>query len=890
MITNNLDFQNHLLDLSEEGYTLLTESERFTHQLQWRYRLRQSKGGRAGWEPARILTFNQWLERFWEELWPEEWPASTFTRWRLLGEAVFELPPPEGLETDIPLILAIDESFDSCLRYGIDPGGGEPANRLVEWRRSLWSAFSSKLESLALFHPASQARRVLEVLEGSPELVPQKIVFIGFEFAGFWERKLVDFMGARSNNRIEPLPGGDAEPRALAFTDPEQELYGLMEDLVDSAAKFPLHELAVVVLDPELHAPLIASHFEDLFGQPLEGERAAYNLFPDRSLAAQPLFHAALLPFHFANARESRLMLLSLLRSPYYGYLARSNRALSHWDWTWRLKAIDGGLELLMGSLSDSEREILPEKGRELIEGLFPFLRARSLPGSSWIEALRSFWLKMEFPVLANELDQIAWQRLSDLIERFDAELGPVLMKGHEFLGWLQTAAERIRVQKTGHEDAGIQVLGILEARGLSFGRLYVPGLVSGALPQAARSLPFLSVHERKRVQGGSAEGQFEFANHLFSQYRAAAPELVLSRPIMNQTGEPCLPSPFWPEELEEKRAPVIPWRHDLPSLQRAKWVSEGIEGISAYGNEALFSPAALASGECHKLGSVDFISEVSVSALETLLSCSSRFFFLDILQIEALPEIRRGLDPPSRGRKIHAVLSAFGWRILNELKRRDLSLEELSRKLLETIQDEFRSLLSIPYWSVEEKRLSGSGSDVPGLLIEWLRLEWERLKEGWQWAGLEAPFSGMKFEGCSIALKGRLDRLDIHPDHGVLCWDYKTGKIPGEKEVLDELSNPQLPVYLLAVQRGLIACFKNGEGARLGAGYIDLQSVRYLRHIDRIKGSCEVEELLARCEEQVRSALNGLQSGEVPPRWLKSRCDLPCPYACLCGLPLCEV
>jgi len=894
MITSNLDFQNHLLDLSEQGYVLVTESERFAHQLQWRYRLRQSEAGRGGWEPPRITSFNQWLERFWEELWPEAWPASAFTRWRLLGECLTELPPPEGLSADIALILAVDESFDHCLRYGMDPGGGEPANRLVEWRRALWPLFHDRLESSALFHPASHAQRAFSVLSDSPGLAPHKMAFIGFEFAGHWERRLVGLMGTRPENRMEPLPLGEAEPRSLVFTDPEQELYGMLEDLAAAANQFPLHELAVAVLDPDLYAPLIANHFGDLFGAPLVGEKAAYNLFPDRPLTRQPLFQAALLPFDFANGGQSRLLLLSLLRSPYYGYLTRWSRALSQWDWTWRLKAIDGGLKLLMDALDESQLEVLPRKGEELIDGLTPFLGwSNALSGSLWIKALRTFWHKMEFPVLANELDQMAWQRLCDLMERFESEFGAVSMKSADFAGWLQTAAERVRVQKTGYEDAGIQVLGPLEARGLAFRRLYVPGLVSGTLPQPARSLPFLSGLERKKVQGGSAESQFAFAGHLFGHYRAVAPELVLSRPMMNQKGESCLPSPFWPEGQEEKRDPVIPWRHELPSLRRAWWVREGILGIAAHRGEArdeafavCGSPERMA-GRCHQLGCIDFLGEISVSALDTLLSCSSRFFFGEILEIEPLPEIQRGLDPPSRGKKIHEILAVFGWKILHELNRGPLNFESLCQTLRETIQEKFKSLLLIPYWSVEVKRLSGTGTDVPGLLIEWLRREWDRFQAGWQWAGLETPFSGMKFEGCSISLKGRLDRLDVHPEYGTLCWDYKTGKIPGSKEVWDELSHPQLPLYLMAIRKGLIKKTPQSDATLLGAGYIDLQSIRYLRHIDRIKTSEDVELLLARCEEQVRFALDRLECGDVPPRWLKARCDLPCPYGCLCGFQL---
>ncbi len=172
---DNLAFQKELLSLAEQGYTIIVESRKLANQLQWRYRLRLPESGRAGWEQPTIVTLNDWADSFWENLWPETWPASSFSRWRLLLQAMEDLPPPQPLCPDIVLVLQVDETLGHCLRYGMDPGRGEAANQLIEWRRSLWEPYSNFLGHRGLFHPASLSEKLFGAFKDSPNLIPQKL-------------------------------------------------------------------------------------------------------------------------------------------------------------------------------------------------------------------------------------------------------------------------------------------------------------------------------------------------------------------------------------------------------------------------------------------------------------------------------------------------------------------------------------------------------------------------------------------------------------------------------------------------------------------------------------------------------------------------------------------
>ncbi len=875
----NRNLQERILDLLESGCTVLAETERFVHQIQRKFRQKRLASGESAWEYPRIFTLNRWMDSFWSQSWPDDRPASSFERWRIIKECLDFLPPPEPISADTGLVQLLDESFDSLLRYGMDPGMGDAANRLIEWRRKLWLLFSRGMAEASLFHPAQLPGKILQVLARCPAL-PERMAFAGFEFAGHLERELLATLEHVAKTEFFPLPMGRAQPEALVFPDPDQEITGLMENLLASAARFAPHEIAVVTLDRDFRGQALAARLEDLLGEPVSGNLAAYNLAPDISLADRPLFRAALLPVRLAVNGQKRQDFFTLLRSTYYGFFSRWGRKLAQWDLLWRNEQIDRGLDGLLRAVRHLAVEIFPEKGEEIGALLSPFTSGAKKSASLWSEDLRRIWQRFEFPVIANELDRISRDSLDGLLARFAKEFGPAMISASEFSELLGSAASDIKVQKTGLEDAGIQVLGRLDARGLDFAKVFVPGLVSGTLPQPARALPLLGQGERKKVLGGSPESQLAFGRYIFGNLRASAPEITLSRPAMNREGESFLPSPFWPGECERKVSPVIAWKDALPAMQRAEWVRRSITGIQESADEA-----SILSENDFRMSPVNFGEPVSVSALESAFICPARFFLRNILRIEEMPAIEAGIAPPEKGQKVHEILAAFVSRAASAMQTGKITFEQLKKLLEETVVEKLAPDLSSAAWRVELERLTGR-SDFPGLLLRWLEMEWEKIEEGWTWVCVESAFTGLELPGSPAMLKGRLDRVDYHPDVGAICWDYKTGKVPSQKEIRVEGTAPQLPAYLLAVKSGLI---KGVGGTSCGAGYIDLSAPGKVKHLLVFDPQECVEPFLSNWQEQLAVLLDRIASGDISPRWLENDgpCDEYCPYRDICGAPV---
>ena len=176
----------------------------------------------------------------------------------------------------------------------------------------------------------------------------------------------------------------------------------------------------------------------------------------------------------------------------------------------------------------------------------------------------------------------------------------------------------------------------------------------------------------------------------------------------------------------------------------------------------------------------------------------------------------------------------------------------------------------------------------TPGLLPAWLDLERQRLAQGWRWLGMEVAFAGLARPGWPFTLKGRLDRLDFHPETGeLIVWDYKTGAIPNGAQVFERREESQLPGYLWAVREGHTDV-DLGAVEVLTAGFIGLKSSRedHLQHQDYPGRKDLWAEVMETWEDEVGAP------GGVPDCWRRAPGAPPGPHPAERGslplLPLC--
>ena len=872
--------QDHLLAEAGPGTLVLAPHQRLAQQLWQRQRQARLESGALAWEPLPLKTFQGWLQDLFETLWPEVALAPDLRRLSLWLKAIEAAPGLEGTAADLSWAQALDEAHNLLCRHSLLAGrDARPmdASPLFAWRSRVIRIFSQLLAEGGWLAPAELPAFLLSRLQEGKITLPERIMLVGLENPAPAEDAFLAAVARRTfvtHHQVRGHP--QAVQRAVLLPDRSQELAWVGARLAELASQegLPWHRLAVTSPDLDQYLPQLSRLFPELLGPAQTAAGFAYNFSQGPLLAATPLFLAATLPLRFVSGGEAREDLVSLLLSPFYRELRRHRDQTASWDRIWRERRLDRGWFHFKAAIPDSD-EGAPVLSR--LDRLWATLKA-SGDGQEWRRRLEQVWQELKFTPGAED-EAAQFRRLDSLLQEAAAAVGSQTLKAGEFLGWLEHGAKQARLAGPGIQDAGIQVMGLLEMRGLEFSQVFCLGMNSGALPAPPRPLPLLTAAERRVVLGGTYRSQHDFSRVLYDNLLGAAPHLVLTRPgVVEDEERPG--SPLYLGGWDKELMPVL-------SVPDPAWLRSPAVRAALDGRGASFA------GHPDGPLSVSLPDRLSVGKAAAALSCPCRFLLEGILRLKELPEIEAGLPPRERGDRLHQVLARFVKEFSEILKEQDWDHDQAQKVLDAAARLTLGNLLQDPHWQAELERWLGAEEGKTGLLREWLLLERERYRQGWRWRLTEEGFSGLREEGWPFALTGRLDRLDYHPGtREAVIWDYKSGKLPSAKEVFDELLEFQLPCYLLAVERGLIETPRERHGLR--AGFIGLKSLRrnHLKHED-YKGRAEDwPRVAAALAASLQDLGKRLAAGDFCPRPTPApdpagkdlgACKY-CPYALLCG------
>jgi RecB family exonuclease len=800
------------------------------------------------------MTLPDWWAELYKNLWPPFALAPSLVRLSLWRQAIDAGPHLEGVAPDLEYAQALDEAHELLLRHALPLDAPGPADTpLVRWRRQVTRIYGELLRKEGWLAPGEVPHFLHDALLHQEIPLPDRLWVVGLETAAPVEERWLSAVARHIPVTRLLLRGNpDHLKQGVALPDREEEMAWVAARLLECQGEgLPLHRLAVTSPVMDRYAPRFQHYLQDLLGPAVGEEGCAYNLSQGPALAATPLWNAALLPLAFLAHGERREDLVALLLSPYYETLQAQQGHLALWDRGFREKGAAQGWEDLRAAadLISHDKQTLREILAAL-DDLWSHPGSSPATGQAWAAWLRQAWQRLGFPGRLVEGEKFQFERIAAILGDFSAALGDEVLPSADALAWLNHGVKDGALPGPGVQDAGLQVLGWLEMRGLDFDRVFCLGMNSGAFPGPARPLPLLSRAEREQVLGGTQESQDRFAKEQFDSLLGNSPHLILTRPALEDQ-EPQVGTPFFTKAWEDRRLPLLSrpggaWVR-VPAVQAALAHPEGGE-----------TPPELQGAL-----SLTLPKELRVTQLGTALSCPLRFVLQEVLGLKELPEIEAGLDPRERGQKLHEVLAYF-------VKEAGYTLppgEEAEALLLAAGRQVLGPLVHDLHWQAEWRRWFGD-EDTPGLLPAWLGLERERQAQGWRWRGVEVAFAGLNRPGWPFTLRGRLDRLDFHPETGeLMVWDYKTGKIPSGAQVFDRKEEFQLPAYLCAVREGH-ADPGVGEVAALCAGFIGLKSSRedHLQHQDFAGKKDLWDEVVNAWEEDVRLLGEILLAGDIRP------------------------
>ncbi len=851
-------WQQEIIDSWQPGTLILTSGSRLARQLQHRHRLKQLDSASKSWRPLQVLSLNRWLHSCWQKLWDDEAPAGPWFRLRLWQEVARSYPPPADLLPDLALCQALDQTYTVLIRHRLDSGETKYSSPLLDWRQQVFKAFAKTLAARHRWHPAELPLKIIAASQSRQLSLPESIILAAFEVPAPIEADLFRVLSQNTNAVTFPLPRGrPANVRAVTLPDREQETLYFGQALLHSCQQIRPGAIGVVVPNLDSYAPHLRKALHTLLGRPATTQEETFNVTLGSPLANHPLAQAALLPLRLLGEEEKRPVLISLLLSPYYLMWTRNRHQLARLDRQWREMTPEADLDSLYLRAQSNKPDLLAylsPDGTDLRELLAPFHRIRSRSAAGWKELLEELWDSLKFPAMVDEPDRIAYKHLKSALTSLAADLDSWPMDSLTFLAWLRQALTAEIFQVSGSEQAGVQVMGLIESRGLAFQRLFLLGMTSTALPQPTRPLPFLELEERRQILGGTLESQYAFGNAAFHHLMAAAPEIILTKPD-EVDGEPISPTPFWPTHWQPTRVDL--WDKPDPAWARAHWFRSAWRGLQKPNQQESISEQMTAP--------IRLPRSISVSSLAVAFHCPFQFLIQELLGLKPLTEPMEGIRPEERGQRLHKVLACITRRLRSYQQTNLLDWQRSLPYIRECVDEAHAAVDTDSPWLVERRRwLAGEA----GLLREWFDKEIHHFEAGWRWLAEEVSFSGLTLKGWPTELSGRIDRLDRHPEFGLLCWDYKSGLSPSRSEVFSQISKPQLPAYLFALiqERAEIPEHQRSKEYPLQAGYITLKSEKDVR-LDSLKADTDQwHHFLTIWHERLAELGRRLQQGLFAP------------------------
>jgi probable DNA repair protein len=782
---------NALLAALADGAIAVTPNRRLARRLHAEFDAVLGASGRRAWPTPTILPYQTWIGSLWVAVLArapagEERALISPVQSMGLWQGVIEDSAATLADTRGAAALALDAW---ALVHGWGAGG--PSWR--GWTGRDDGQDSSLFAAWADAYLARQRRLGVIDIAQAPDAIAAHAPLIApglppLWITGFFERTPVQqrlwsalASSGAALHEVDSFPAREARvtrtiavtprdemaaalgwSRAKVLAEPGARVGIVVEDLV--ARRDTVSALAQDILDPASLLP----------GRPRG--RAPFDISLGLPLADVPLIRAALDLIALSVAPLPAGVAASLLRSAYLAGADASWHRLAALERRW----LDDGVRTV--TLAEAIAAMMPvaaELSARWQLGRDAAPMPRSATPREWADAWRT-WLDAAGWPGTRVLDSAEFQAREawELLLREFITLGAVIPRqnGAEAIRALRALAAETLHQPEG-SDAPIQILGILEAAGLSFDALWVAGLSAERWPAAPRPNPLLPVSwQRERgLPRATAERELDYARLLTERLARAAADVVFSS--ASGVDDP----PLSPSALIVPFAPAA-----LPALPDT-W-SGAMAGSVALETLADERAPPMGSGATIRGGA---------RAIQTQSDCPFQAVARHRLGAQRWPTTKAGLAAFERGQLVHAMLAAFWTAVTDRSQLLALDPEALDVEIAGAAGKGLACLSAARWRNVPDAVTFAESHRLIRLLRAWLAIE--RTRPPFSIAAVEAR-RDLSLSG--IALRMRVDRIDALGDGGIAIIDYKTGVVKQAKPSQwfeDRPRASQLGTYTLA-------------------------------------------------------------------------------------------
>lgn len=871
--------------LLETG-VIVTASDRLSRQLRLLHARQCEAKGQQVWARPAIVSWAVWLRECHDAL---------------LDQAINAGPAPPAVlsqqqaETVWQQIIEHSEAGAGLLQAGATAAAAYEAwdllcgwqvapTELAQYDHTDVQAFAGWLqdylarsEQEGWLDPARLADHVAAAIRDRRLALPPCIYLAGFDEPRPQQRSLFTVLNEHGceTRELAPVdtPGADCRQRPCA--DSATEIRAAAHWARQQLERDPDQNIGVVVHDLAKQREAIARVFDEVLCPALrlphaDGERP-YNISLGRPLSEAPLVHDALLALELAAGPVSWTTVSALLRSPFL--VGADSEADNRARLDARLRrrgreqiglrdlhyhAGEAGCPILLRTIEQCQSLLEQAEGRQ---------GAATHAGriSEWLTALG--WSHGR-SLSSEEYQTVnAWWELLGEFASLDAYAGRFHWR--QAITRLKRLADN-RLFQPQSAAAPVQIMGLLEATGLQFDRLWIMGLYDDVWPASPRPHPLLPIPLQRHygMPHATAERELDYARHTTDRLLASAPEVIAS----------------WPQQDGDAELRASPLLAELPLFQTDNEAAGDLIHM-LFNNQSALEPY---SDEPPPAWQPHEALRGGTAVLKNQAACPFRAFAEHRLHARPLEEPVPGLDAAGRGALVHEVMRVI-WSELGD-QAALLALDETAQSALvsrcvETALSDWErknaSQLPQRFREVESARLQSLAGD-------WLQLDRERSP-----FSVQARESEQKITIEGLELRGRIDRLDKLPDDRRLIIDYKTGRIDRRVWLDERPDDPQLPLYALGQRDYLagIAFARLRIGELQYAGVADRDGLAPgIETIDDWKGTpsgCEsLDDLIAYWQDRLSALARSFRNGDsdVDPKDPRQTCRY-CSQYTLCRI-----
>lgn len=888
------------------GATVVCANQRLARYLRVAYDAQQQRVGLRVWPSAHVLPWRGWLSQLWAVCGLDDAQLLLSTaQEQVVWERIIRDSPQGGALLQIEAAARLArEAWQLCQTWSLDIcAAATPLNEDAQAYLAWSTQFTQQCEQNGWLSagalPARLAHAILGgafkadaytrtevILAGFDEITPaqEQLMQVLAEIGWQWQR----WAPVSEPGVAHTVAACDAEAEVWSAARWARQWLSARQTDGDGMA----HTLAVVVPDLDVRRADIERIFDSVLhpasmlpdqGSPEHHWRSrSYNLSVGRPLADYPLVHDALLLLSFDAAPQSLEHISALLRSPFMGGAESESGARARLDARLRAwgeeRMTPGRLHRLLGEADVRHLPPCPRLATHLSDWLacLKTLARRQSP-AAWAQVLPALLGAAGWPG-ERTLDSLEYQTM----QAFQGVLSQLASLDVVHAGLTQAEGVRqlqrlcrAQVFQPEGSDAPIQILGVLEAAGQRFERLWLMGLHDEVWPPPPRPNPLLPIalQRQRGVPHASPARELDFTQHLMQRLCASADTLILSYPL--REGERILrPSPLVEAlALTPIEPEVVPCGEaaEMDYTRRLLTAGDSVVLMDSVG-PALRVEEAAASG-----GSAIFKFQAA---------CPFRAFAQLRLGAAVLEVPRPGLDPRARGILLHAALEAL-WQSLGD-QAHLLGGDALAvRHCVDTAVDQaLAHMVSQRPQTFTERFTQLERERLTTLLLDWLEQERQR-----------APFVVVHREqertltlgGVTARLK--IDRIDRLDDASLVIIDYKSGLARVADWLGERPDAPQLPLYVLSEHDDTVGAvvFARVSTEEMGFKGLSVEPDR-LPGVDTLARSRAAgaypdwDTLLAHWRETLTRLGAAFMAGEagVDPKHYPHTCRL-CPLPVLC-------